>query len=46
VSDPDGNDVELYWDRAPEEWPRDAEGRLAFTAGFGDLDLDRLLAEA
>ena len=41
VSDPDGNDVELYWDRPPEEWPRDAEGRLAFAGG--ELDLDDLL---
>jgi catechol 2,3-dioxygenase len=45
ISDPDGNDVELYWDRAPEEWPRDADGRITF-AGSADLDLDRLLAEA
>ena len=45
VSDPDGNDVELYWDRAPEEWPRDAEGRLAF-ASDRDLDLDALVREA
>src|SRR3954454_24516537 len=45
VSDPDGNDVELYWDRAPEEWPRDADGKITF-AGSQDLDLDRLLAEA
>jgi catechol 2,3-dioxygenase len=42
VSDPDGNDVELYWDRPPEDWPRDAEGRLAFAGG--ELDLDDLLA--
>jgi catechol 2,3-dioxygenase len=43
VSDPDGNDVELMWDRPPEAWPRDAEGHLT---GFGaDLDLDGLLTE-
>ena len=41
VSDPDGNDVELYWDRPPDQWPRDAEGRLAFAGG--ELDLDDLL---
>jgi len=44
ISDPDGNDVELYWDRPVAEWPRDAEGHI--TGGFGDLDLDALAAEA
>jgi catechol 2,3-dioxygenase len=43
ISDPDGNDVELYWDRPPEQWPRDAEGHLAFAGG--DLDLEDLLAQ-
>jgi catechol 2,3-dioxygenase len=39
--DPDQNGVELYWDRPPEEWPRDADGSLAmFTR---KLDLDDLL---
>src|ERR1700749_4252603 len=42
VSDPDGNDVELYWDRPPDAWPRDSEGHLAFAGG--ELDLDELLA--
>jgi len=28
-SDPDGNGIELYRDRDPAEWPRDAEGDLA-----------------
>ena len=39
LSDPDGNDLELAWDRPPEQWPRD---------GFVDaaLDLDDLLAVA
>ena len=41
ISDPDGNDVELYWDRPPEQWPVDDQGRLAFAGG--DLDLDDLL---
>ena len=40
ISDPDGNDVELCWDRAPEEWPRDEQGRVAMAGG--DLDLDAL----
>jgi catechol 2,3-dioxygenase len=44
VIDPDGNTLELMWDRPPEQWPRDAEGHIA--AEFGpDLDLDDLLRE-
>lgn len=43
-SDPDGNGVEIYRDRAPEDWPRDANGNLAM--GNAPLDLDALLAEA
>ena len=44
LDDPDGNDLELMWDRSPEEWPRDAEGRIAFADS--DLDLDALLRDA
>ncbi len=44
LRDPDGNGLELYWDRAPQEWPRDAEGGLAMVARR--LDLAGLLAEA
>ena len=44
ISDPDGNAVELYRDRAPEDWPRDANGTLAMTNA--PLDLAALLAEA
>jgi catechol 2,3-dioxygenase len=29
LHDPDGNGIELYWDRPPSEWPRDAAGQLA-----------------
>jgi catechol 2,3-dioxygenase len=44
LSDPDGNGIELYRDRAREEWPRTREGNLRIV---GDaLDLDALLAEA
>jgi catechol 2,3-dioxygenase len=44
LRDPDGNGVELYWDRPREQWPRDANGRLAmFTRA---LDLGALLKEA
>jgi catechol 2,3-dioxygenase len=47
ISDPDGNDLELCWDRAPEQWPRGADGKVDFSNAFmGDLDLDDLLAEA
>ena len=44
LRDPDGNGVELYWDRPPEAWPRTPDGRLAmFTR---QLDLESLLREA
>jgi catechol 2,3-dioxygenase len=44
LRDPDGNGVELYWDRPKEQWPRSADGGLAmFTHS---LDLDALLKEA
>src|SRR5881628_1229636 len=29
LRDPDGNGIELYRDRAEDEWPRDADGGLA-----------------
>lgn len=29
LRDPDGNGVELYWDRPKEQWPRTASGELA-----------------
>lgn len=28
LDDPDGNGVELYWDRPAAEWPKDADGNL------------------
>ena len=44
LRDPDGNGVELYWDRPKEKWPRAADGGVAmFTRA---LDLDALLKEA
>ena len=43
LRDPDGNGLELYWDRPKEEWPRTPAGELAmFTR---PLDLDGLLAQ-
>jgi catechol 2,3-dioxygenase len=44
LSDPDGNGVELTWDRPRTEWPRDANGNL--TMYTRALDLTRLLAAA
>jgi len=44
LRDPDGNGVELYRDRAREDWPRDAAGALAMVTRR--LDLGALLAEA
>lgn len=41
LRDPDDNGVELYRDRPPAEWPRDADGELAMDNG--PLDLDALL---
>ena len=43
LRDPDGNGVELAWDRPPERWPRDAQGNLAMTTSA--LDVDALLRE-
>jgi catechol 2,3-dioxygenase len=44
LRDPDGNGVELYWDRPKENWPRTPGGEIAmFTRA---LDLDGLLKEA
>jgi catechol 2,3-dioxygenase len=43
LRDPDGNGVELYWDRLKEQWPRDAAGGLAMFTH--PLDLDGLLKE-
>ena len=44
LHDPDGNGVELYWDRSPDQWPRTPDGTLAmFTR---PLDLEALLQAA
>ena len=44
LSDPDGNGVELYWDRPAEAWSRAPDGSLAmFTRR---LDLDALLSSS
>jgi catechol 2,3-dioxygenase len=28
LNDPDGNGVELYWDKPKDQWPKDEEGNL------------------
>ncbi|WP_375579179.1 VOC family protein [Marivirga tractuosa] len=43
LDDPDGNGVELYWDRPKEEWPKNAEGEIAMYTR--PLDLEGLLEE-
>ena len=43
LHDPDGNGIELYRDRPREEWPRDAQGKVAM---FSEpLDLEALLRD-
>jgi catechol 2,3-dioxygenase len=41
LRDPDGNGVELYWDRDPADWPRDERGELRMVTER--LDLQSLL---
>jgi catechol 2,3-dioxygenase len=44
LDDPDGNGVELYWDKPQQSWPRDAAGNLVMVSD--PLDLENLLKEA
>jgi len=44
LRDPDGNGLELYWDRPRAEWPRDADGALKMSTER--LDIAVLLAAA
>ena len=44
LADPDGNGVELYWDRPNAEWPRDPNGGIGMYSRR--LDLAKLLALA
>lgn len=41
LDDPDGNGVELYWDRPKEKWPMDEDGKLLMMSD--PLDLNDLL---
>lgn len=43
LNDPDGNGVELYWDRPKAQWPRTPDGTLAMYTR--PLDLQSLLSE-
>ncbi|MEO6977812.1 MAG: glyoxalase, partial [Mucilaginibacter sp.] len=44
LDDPDGNGVELYWDRPKEQWPVDEKGEL--TMFTRRLDMEGLLKTA
>ena len=41
LSDPDGNGIELYWDRPKELWPRDENGQIEMSTRR--LELSSLL---
>ncbi len=43
LNDPDGNGVELYWDRLKDQWPKDEKGGLSMVTE--PLDIKGLLAE-
>ena len=43
LQDPDGNGLELYWDRPVEEWPRTPDGAFALISF--PIDLETLLSE-
>jgi len=44
LSDPDGNGIEIYWDRPQEQWPRGDDGGIEMFSA--PLDLEALIAEA
>jgi catechol 2,3-dioxygenase len=44
LADPDGNGLELYWDRPRAQWPRTPDGAIAM--GTDPLDLRGLLQQA
>jgi catechol 2,3-dioxygenase len=43
LDDPDGNGVELYWDKPRDQWPRNPDGTIGMYTKR--LDIDSLLAE-
>lgn len=44
LDDPDGNGVELYWDKPKDQWPRNTNGKLQMVTE--SLDIEALLALA
>ena len=44
LADPDGNGLELYWDRPRDQWPLTENGELNMTSD--PLDLENLLAQS
>ncbi|MBS1715067.1 MAG: VOC family protein [Armatimonadetes bacterium] len=44
LRDPDGNGIELYWDRPESQWPRNADGGIEMVTL--PLDLNGLLSES
>lgn len=44
LNDPDGNGVELYWDRPRDQWPVDAEGNLQMVTD--PLNINELISLA
>ena len=44
LRDPDENGVELYWDRAEKDWPREPDGKLKMMNAR--IDLKALLETA
>ena len=44
LRDPDGNGLELYWDRPESDWPRSSDGSLEMVTER--LDIDRVLRAA
>lgn len=43
LNDPDGNGVELYWDKPQEKWPKKPDGSIEMYTNA--LDFEGLLAE-
>src|SRR5680860_284243 len=43
LRDPDGNGLEIYWDRQREDWPREPDGTLRMVSD--PIDLEDLLRE-
>jgi catechol 2,3-dioxygenase len=44
LNDPDGNGVELYWDKPKDRWPFDSRGNMQMVTDA--LDIESLLQEA